>query len=101
MLVLSSNDGPCGRDGGKALTRAGSEALAGVLAPGACGIEFDVALPMPARLAESAQLLKYDGELIVGVGMLRVEAHRALLVVSRSAEPPRLLRHAARIEMRQ
>src|SRR5260370_27958351 len=101
MLVLSSNDGPCGRDGGKALTRAGSEALAGVLAPGACGIEFDVALPMPARLAESAQLLKYDGEIIVGVGMLRVEAHRDLQVISGSAELPGLVEQAAEIEMRQ
>src|SRR5260370_3172267 len=101
MLVLSSNDGLWDGDGGEELARAGSEALAGVLAPGACGIEFDVALPMPARFAESPQLLEYDGEIVVGVGMVGVEAHGNLQVVSGWAELPSLVEQAAEIEMRQ
>src|SRR5437899_10271230 len=56
---------------------------------------------MPARLAESAQLLEYDGEIIVGVGMLGVEAHSDLQVISGSAELPGLVEQAAEIEMRQ
>src|SRR5260370_27703487 len=101
MLVLSSNDGLWDGDGGEELARAGSEALAGVLTPGACGVEFDVALPMPARFAESPQLLEYDGEIVVGVGMVRVEAHSDLQVISGWAELPSLVEEAAEIEIRQ
>jgi len=56
---------------------------------------------MPARFAKSAQLLEYDSEIVVGVGMVGFETHSDLQVISGGAELPGLVEEAAEIEMRQ
>src|SRR5580693_3297081 len=75
---LASASGSCGGAG---------EPLARVAAPRACGIESNVGLPVPLRFVARAELFANKCQVVVGVGITRIETHGVAKMQSRRFQP--------------
>ena len=78
-----------------------AETLARVFAPRASGIELNVAAPMATRLLERTEFFADERQIVVSVGIIRVQRNRLAQVVARIFEAARFVEHAAKIKLRE
>ena len=82
-----------------ALGEGEGEALAGVVAPGAGGVEADVVLPVLAGFEGGAELVADEGEVVVGVGVAGIDTDSDAEVAAGGFEVAEFVEDTAEIEV--
>ena len=73
--------------------------MTGVVAPGAEGVEANVGLPVFAGFGDGGKFFADESEIVVGVGILRVETNGFAEMVTGWFEVFEIFEDAAEIEM--